>query len=86
LRRARAFYRSQKSVSNKNDKEKTHVEGQVGPSVSFIRKGGPDDSKTDLAVTAVVNVANMPGSQGRFSWSLLSLRSDREWSTPPFGE
>ena len=55
---------------NKNDKDRFHPEGQIGPSISFNRGGNADSSKTDLSFTAVLNLANMPGSVGRFTWSL----------------
>jgi hypothetical protein len=74
---------------NKNDKERFHPEGQIGPSISFNRGGGPDSSKTDLAIAAILNLANMPGSGGRFTWSLqaqAALVKSLNNRTPPAGQ
>jgi hypothetical protein len=76
-------------VLNKNDKERTHPEGQIGPTLSFNRGGKPDDSKTDLGFNAVLNVANLPGSGGRFSWSIqtqAALIKSLDKPTPPAGQ
>ncbi len=50
-------------------KDGFHNEGQIGPVINFNRGPGAD-SKIDLGLTAVFNQANMPGSSGRFSWSI----------------
>lgn len=57
-------------ILNKNNEKRTHLEGQIGPALKLNRGGKPDDSKTDLEFDATLNIANMPGSVGRFTWSI----------------
>jgi hypothetical protein len=54
---------------NKNDKDEFHPEIQIGPTILFNRGPGAS-SKTDLGFLAVLNLANLPGSAGRFNWSV----------------
>jgi len=53
----------------KKDQDSFHPELQLGPTVLFNRGPGAD-SKTDLGFLAILNLANMPGSGGRFNWSI----------------
>jgi hypothetical protein len=55
---------------NKNDKDVTHLEGQIGPQVAFNRGGGSDNSKTDVGFGAALVANNLAGSGGRFTWSI----------------
>jgi Putative peptidoglycan binding domain len=57
---------------NKNNKDVTHLEGQIGPQIAFNRGGGrdPDNSKTDLGFVAALVANNLKGSGGRFTWSI----------------
>ena len=57
-------------ILNQNDKDRFHPEGQIGPGISLNRGGNPGDSKTDLSINVALNLANMPGSAGPFTWSI----------------
>jgi hypothetical protein len=55
----------------KQDSAKFHPEFQFGPTI-LSNRGPGADSKTDLGLLAILNLANMPGSVGRFNWSIQS--------------
>jgi peptidoglycan hydrolase-like protein with peptidoglycan-binding domain len=55
----------------KKDQDSFHPELQLGPTV-LANRGPGADSKTDLGFLAILNLANMPGSAGRFNWSIQS--------------
>ena len=55
----------------KKDKDSFHPELQLGPTI-LSNRGPGADSKTDLGFLAILNLANMPGSAGRFNWSVQS--------------
>jgi len=57
---------------NKNDKDVTHIEGQLGPQIAFNRGGGtdPDNSKADVGFLAALVANNLAGSGRRFTWSI----------------
>ena len=57
----------------KNDKNSFHHEIQFGPTILSNHgpgASGPTDSKTDFGLLGILNLANMPGSGGRFNWSV----------------
>lgn len=59
----------------KKDKDSFHHEIQFGPTILFNRgpgAEGPGASKTDFGLLGVLNLANMPGSGGRFNWAVQS--------------
>jgi hypothetical protein len=56
---------------NKKNKDTFHHEFQIGPTI-LSNRGPGADSKTDLGLLAILNLANMPGSAGRFNWSIQS--------------
>jgi len=56
-------------ILNKNDKDKAHLEGQLGPQIAFNRSVDPG-SKTDVGFVAALAANNLLGSGGRFSWSI----------------
>jgi len=59
----------------KKDKDSFHTEIQVGPTILANRgpgANGPGGSKTDFGLLGILNLANMPGSRGRFNWSVQS--------------
>jgi len=73
---------------NKNDKDSFHIEGQVGPSIA-LNRGDPNGSKTDLGINVVLNLANLPGSGKRFTWSVpmqLQLIKSLNSRRPPAGQ
>lgn len=55
----------------KKDKDSFHPELQLGPTI-LSNRGPGADSKADLGFLAILNLANMPGSAGRFNWSVQS--------------
>lgn len=55
----------------KKDKDNFHPEIQVGPTI-LSNRGPGADSKTDFGLLGILNLANMPGSVGRFNWSVQS--------------
>jgi len=58
----------------KKDKDIFHPEFQFGPTILSNRGPGvgPTGSKTDFGLLGILNLANMPGSVGRFNWSVQS--------------
>lgn len=56
-------------ILKKKDKDSFHPELQLGPTI-LANRGPGADSKTDLGFLAILNLANMPGSAGRFNWSI----------------
>jgi hypothetical protein len=76
-------------ILNQNDKDNPHVEGQIGPQISLNRGGNPGDSKTDLQINVALNLANLPGSAGPFTWSIpaqLALIKSLNQPRPPAGQ
>jgi len=62
-------------VLKKKDKDNFHPEIQVGPTILLNRgpgSDGPGGSKVDFGLLGILNLANMPGSAGRFNWSVQS--------------
>ena len=54
----------------KKDKNSFHHEIQFGPTILSNHgpgASGPTDSKTDFGLLGILNLANMPGSGGRFN-------------------
>jgi hypothetical protein len=57
----------------KKDKANFHTEIQIGPTILSNHgpgASGPGASKTDFGLLGILNLANMPGSGGRFNWSV----------------